>query len=282
MIHQTRGFRFHLTNNEMLLLLRHKAQGNIINPRPSPMIVERDFYSENSTPWIIFKQDDPWQTMVTEFEKLIKDTKYLYVITRLKKISASRNNITRTAGCGTWDGQTGKNYIKDKNKIIGFKKMFNFKSKIIEGNNNFGKCIMHEYHVDGDFLKGISNTNDYVICRIKWEFCSNDSNGGSETPLLSSSSSSVSETAATSSEGYIKNGGNLENINNEYFSGFDDLINIEEIINGDEGKFAEKEISFIGRVDHILTEEEDSEWGKFMIGARSSKRLDNLDLYFNS
>ncbi|KAI5640868.1 hypothetical protein M9H77_00037 [Catharanthus roseus] len=163
MIHQTIGFRFHPTDEEMLLLLRHKAQGNIINSRSSPMIVERDFYVENGTPWMIFKQDDPWQTM---------------------KISASRNNITRVAGCGTCDGQTGKNYIKsigDKNKIIGFKKMFNFKPKFVEGNNNYGKWIMHEYHLDGDFLKGISDTNVFVICRIKWEFCSNDSNGGLET-----------------------------------------------------------------------------------------------------
>ncbi|KAI5665169.1 hypothetical protein M9H77_24492 [Catharanthus roseus] len=282
MIHQTIGFRFHPTDEEMLLLLRHKAQGNTINPKLSAMIVERDFYSENGTPWIIFKQDDPWQTMVTESGKLIKDTKYLYVITRLKKISAYTNNIIRSAGCGTWDGQTGKNYIKDKNKIIGFKKMFHFKPKIVEGNNNYGKWIMHEYHLDGDFLKGISQTNDFVICRIKWEFCSNDSNGVSETPLLNSSSSSVSETAATSSESVIKNVGNLENINNESFPGFDDLINIEEIINGDEGKFGEKEIYFIEKVGHILTEEEDGEWGKFMIGTRSSKRLNNSDSYFDS
>ncbi|KAI5640869.1 hypothetical protein M9H77_00038 [Catharanthus roseus] len=274
MIHQTIGFRFHPTDEEMLLLLRHKAQGNIINSRSSPMIVERDFYFENGTPWMIFKQDDPWQTMVTESEKLIKDTKYLYVITRLKKISASRNNIIRVAGCGTCDGQTGKNYIKsieDKNKIIGFKKMFNFKPKFVEGNNNYGKWIMHEYHLDGDFLKGISDTNDFVICRIKWE-----------NPLLSSSSSSVSETAATSSEGVIKNGRNLESINNECFPRYDDLINIEEIINGDEGKFGEKDISFTEKVDHILTEEEDSEWGKFMIGTRSSKRLNNSDSCFDS
>ncbi|KAI5640867.1 hypothetical protein M9H77_00535 [Catharanthus roseus] len=282
MIHQMIGFRFHPTDEDMLLLLRHKAQGNTINPKLSPMIVERDFYSENGTPWIIFKQDDPWQTMVTESGKLIKDTKYLYVITRLKKISASKNNIIRAAGCGTWDGQTGKNYIKDKNKIIGFKKMFHFKPKTVEGNNNYGKWIMHEYHLDGDFLKGISQTNDFVICRIKWEFCSSDSNGVSETPLLNSSSSSVSEPAVTSSESVIKNVGNLENINNESFPGFDDLINIEEIINGDEGKFGEKEIYFIEKVDHILTEEEDGEWGKFMIGTRSSKRLNNSDSYFDS
>ncbi|KAI5650254.1 hypothetical protein M9H77_36259 [Catharanthus roseus] len=230
MIHQTIGFRFHPIDEEMLLLLRHKAQQNIINPRSCPMIVERHFYSENGTPWIIFKQDDPWQTLMTKSGKLIKDTKYLYIITRLKKIS--------------W--------------------------------------IMHEYHLDGDFLRRISQTNDYVICRIKWEFCSNDSNGGSETPLLSSSSSSVLETAAPISEGDIKNGRNLENINNEYFLGFDNLINIEEIINGDEGKFAEKEISFIERVDHILMEEEDSEWGKFMMGMRSGKRLNNSYSYLDS
>ncbi|KAI5659237.1 hypothetical protein M9H77_28030 [Catharanthus roseus] len=124
----------------MLLLLCHKARGNIINPWSSPMIVERDSYSENGTPWMIFKQDDAWQTIVTESEKLIKDIKYFYVIMRLKKISASKNSIVRVAV-------------------------------------------------------------------IKWEFCSNDSNGGLGTPLLSLSSSLVSENAATSSEGVIKDGG---------------------------------------------------------------------------
>ncbi|KAI5683665.1 hypothetical protein M9H77_04893 [Catharanthus roseus] len=158
------GYHFVPTDVEMLMLLRRRVEGMNICSR----VIERDMYGETATPWLIFRGDDPWETVGDiDSNKSTKDMKTLYVITKLKKIGNLKT--IRVAGCGTWDGQTGKTYIKMNNKKIGYKRMFNFKaSKKMEGaaNKSSDNWIMHEYHLDGEFLmKG--NCDDYVICRIK-------------------------------------------------------------------------------------------------------------------
>ncbi|KAI5683701.1 hypothetical protein M9H77_04929 [Catharanthus roseus] len=93
-------------------------------------------YGESATPWLIFRGDNRWETVPDiDSYKSTKDIKTLYVITKLKKIANLKTMLV--AGCGTWDGQTGKTYIEMNNNKIGYKKMFDFRaSKKMAGTAN--------------------------------------------------------------------------------------------------------------------------------------------------
>ncbi|KAL2548950.1 NAC transcription factor 25-like [Forsythia ovata] len=104
------GYRFEPTDEELIrFYLSEKAFGQ---PLPRSFIMEKELYGDNANPWDVFSDTDPWKTE-TKFDenetKSIKNT--IFVFTKLSKISPKR--ISRKAGCGLWDGQTGAITIND-------------------------------------------------------------------------------------------------------------------------------------------------------------------------
>ena len=156
------GFHFVPTDEELIFYYLNPKiiDKELITPYP---VIERDVYA--SEPWNIFNiQQDPWEIVNTYDKSDKKTAEYaIYVLTTLKMISKRR--VSRTAGCGTWKGQTKCQEIKDQNmKIIGFKKMlvFETKEKGKEMDENNTHWIMHEYSVSE-----IVGDGDYVLCMIK-------------------------------------------------------------------------------------------------------------------
>ncbi|KAL2552818.1 NAC domain-containing protein [Forsythia ovata] len=160
------GYRFEPTDEELIrFYLSEKALGQ---PLPRSSIVEKELYGDNANQWDVFSDIDPWK-METKFDKnetkSIKKT--IFVLTKLSKISPKR--ISRKAGCGLWDGQTGAITINNSQGIIiCSKKMLTFRTK---GDSNVtkihGHWIMHEYSLDGvSLINGLKFINDYVICKI--------------------------------------------------------------------------------------------------------------------
>ncbi|KAG8379143.1 hypothetical protein BUALT_Bualt07G0057500 [Buddleja alternifolia] len=135
------GFRFVQTEEELISsYLLKKAMGL---PLPSKHILEKDLYGEKASPWDVLSDvsEAYWDLHVPvnhDDEKEIKKVKKtIYVFTRLKRVNRRRGNA-RSAGCGTWKGQT-----------VGRKILFTFRVSL--------SC------------DEVKNNKDYVICRITRE-----------------------------------------------------------------------------------------------------------------
>ncbi|KAL0435131.1 UNVERIFIED_CONTAM: protein CUP-SHAPED COTYLEDON 1 [Sesamum radiatum] len=161
------GFHFAPTDQELITFyLSRKAMGLHLPWNP---VLEKTIYGETANPWDVFA-DVPWDTSDSTGEgKECKNVKsVIYVFTKLSKVSG-KTRIARTAGCGTWDGQTGARKIHNNSgQLIGHMKMFSYtvKNTPPDVRKQRDHWIMHEYSLAGVSLNGELPFKDYVICRI--------------------------------------------------------------------------------------------------------------------
>ncbi|KAL3510614.1 hypothetical protein ACH5RR_030015 [Cinchona calisaya] len=147
------GFYFRPSGEELINLLSLKVTNQKL---PHNTVVEKTLYGNDAEPWKVFNDDDNWQI----FDESGRDNtkRILYVFTKLSRMSA--NKIARTAGFGTWEGQSkAKDVLNDGgDQVIGSMKMLNF---VLNSGSEAIKngWIMHEYSLR-------EGSNDYVICRI--------------------------------------------------------------------------------------------------------------------
>ncbi|KAL3510613.1 hypothetical protein ACH5RR_030014 [Cinchona calisaya] len=145
-------FYFRPSGEQLINLLSLKVTNQKL---PHNIVVEKTLYGNEAEPWKVFNDDDNWQIFDESGRNNTKGM--LYVFTKLFSMSA--NKIARTAGFGTWEGQSkAKDVLKDGgNQVIGSTKTLNF---VLNSGSEAVKngWIMHEYSLrDG--------SNDYVICR---------------------------------------------------------------------------------------------------------------------
>ncbi|KAG5525702.1 hypothetical protein RHGRI_032109 [Rhododendron griersonianum] len=160
------GYRFTPTDQELVIdYLGSKSKGKAL---PCDVVFEREIYGTgNKAPWQIFTENDPW----TESS--------VYVLTKLIKARGSNKRIARTAGCGSWHGETGPEPIYDQQtspepihdqqtdpELIGYKRTLCFRTTGESGAMEKGRWIMHEFE---QWPKG-----EYVLCRIKRRYDSKD------------------------------------------------------------------------------------------------------------
>ncbi|KAI8531985.1 hypothetical protein RHMOL_Rhmol11G0177800 [Rhododendron molle] len=160
------GYRFRPTDQELVIdYLGRKSKGKSL---PCDAVFEREIYGTgNKAPWQIFTENDPW----TESS--------VYVLTKLIKARGSDKRIARTAGCGSWhgetspepiyDNQTGPEPIYDEQtdpEPIGYKRTLCFRTTDESGAMEKGRWIMHEFEQ--------SPKGEYVLCRIKRRYDSKD------------------------------------------------------------------------------------------------------------
>ncbi|KAK4416930.1 NAC domain-containing protein 60 [Sesamum alatum] len=162
------GFHFTPSDQELITFyLSRKAMGLELPWNP---LLEKTIYGENTDPWDVFS-DVQWDTSVTGAEgKECKNVKsVVYVFTKLSKVNG-KTRIARTAGCGTWDGQTGARKIyNNSGQLIGQMKMFTFTVKNPPSDGTKQRdhhWIMHEYSLAGVSLNCELPYKDYVMCRI--------------------------------------------------------------------------------------------------------------------
>ncbi|KAL0458951.1 UNVERIFIED_CONTAM: NAC domain-containing protein 60 [Sesamum latifolium] len=161
------GFHFAPSDQELITFyLSRKAMGLHLPWNP---LLEKTIYGETADPWNVFA-DVPWHTSVSSGEgKECKNVKsVIYVFTKLSKVSG-KIRIARTAGCGTWDGQTGaRNIYNNSGQLIGHMKTFTYtvKNTSPDVRKQRDHWIMHEYSLAGVSLNAELPYKDYVICRI--------------------------------------------------------------------------------------------------------------------
>ncbi|KAG6395663.1 hypothetical protein SASPL_141786 [Salvia splendens] len=156
-------------------------QGFALNPTPEKLIkgylipwvtgqnptwngvVEKDIYGDSS-PWEIFSDIESLYHSKMEEKGAIKYT--IFAFTTLVRARNSKR-VSRKAGKGTWDGQTGPMKIEDSNTgfIIGQSKMFTFGNS---GEADVGHWIMHEYSLSKELVmkSGRANAANLVVCKI--------------------------------------------------------------------------------------------------------------------
>ncbi|KAG5527878.1 hypothetical protein RHGRI_028717 [Rhododendron griersonianum] len=152
------GYVFRPTDEELLIhYLERKCKHLSL---PCNVVFERQIYGVgDKAPWQIFTKDDPWTENT------------VYVFTRLIKVTKNGERVARTAGCGTWHGETGLEYVTDdEGGVIGSKKTFCFRINnepgvIDEEGERKGHWIMHEYSLGGG--KSSAGNGEYVLCRIR-------------------------------------------------------------------------------------------------------------------
>ncbi|CAI9117998.1 OLC1v1019497C1 [Oldenlandia corymbosa var. corymbosa] len=154
------GKRFLPTDEE---LLNHFLRNKVANknlPAMSEMMIERDIYGKNATPWELFRDDDPslpWQQVVDSLGKLNEQEYVLYVFTKLTSVGkVGKKHKNRVAGCGSWHQNLPNEVTDQDGNKIGNKKIFKFKHRQ-EGIPT--KWIMYEYSLLGH--------EEYVLCKIK-------------------------------------------------------------------------------------------------------------------
>ncbi|KAG5554564.1 hypothetical protein RHGRI_012205 [Rhododendron griersonianum] len=159
------GYFFRPTDKQLLEdYLRRKSAGKSL---PCDVVIEREMYgASNKAPWQIFTDEDPWEiceTMDKKTDKL-KTEGTIYVFTTLIKASENSERIARTAGCGSWHGETALEPVLDKKGcVIGNKRMLCF--QITDESLKDCHWIMHEYSLPvGNATNG---KGEYVLCRIK-------------------------------------------------------------------------------------------------------------------
>ncbi|KAE9452215.1 hypothetical protein C3L33_15917, partial [Rhododendron williamsianum] len=159
------GYRFRPTNKELLDYLKKKSTNQTL---PCDVFIEREIYgADDKAPWQIFTDEDPWEICRTKDEKtnLWKTEGTIYVFTSL--IRGSGKKRPRTAGCGSWHGETALeqvlDMVKDGISLIGYKRILCFKisneTGAIDRSVTKGHWIMHEY--------SLPDGGDCVLCRIK-------------------------------------------------------------------------------------------------------------------
>ncbi|KAF7127420.1 hypothetical protein RHSIM_Rhsim11G0116700 [Rhododendron simsii] len=160
------GYRFTPTDQELVIdYLGSKSNGKAL---PCDVVFEREIYGTgNKAPWQIFTENDPW----------IESS--VYVLSKLIKAKGSDKRIARTAGCGSWHGETGPEPIYGQQtvlddeqtgpddeqtdpKLIGYKRTLCFRTTDESGAMENGRWIMHEFE---QWPKG-----EYVLCRIKRKY----------------------------------------------------------------------------------------------------------------
>ncbi|KAF7145071.1 hypothetical protein RHSIM_Rhsim04G0194200 [Rhododendron simsii] len=162
------GYRFRPTDEEILVdYLEKKATGQ---PLPCDVVMEREMYGAgDKDPWQIFTDKDPWEICETEDNKgKVKTEGTIYVFTTL--IKAGKSRIARTAGCGTWHGETAlEQVLDDEGCVIGNKRTLCFEitdeSGAMDKSVTGGHWIMHEYSLPGG--NAMARKGEYVLCRIK-------------------------------------------------------------------------------------------------------------------
>ncbi|KAI8561190.1 hypothetical protein RHMOL_Rhmol04G0318800 [Rhododendron molle] len=159
------GYFFRPTDKQLLEdYLRRKCAGKSL---PCDVVIEREMYGPgNKVPWQIFTNEDPWAICETKDKKTdkLKTEGTIYVFTTLIKASENSDRIARTAGCGSWHGETALEPVLDKKGcVIGNKRMLCF--QITEESLKECHWIMHEYSLPvGNATNG---KGEYVLCRIK-------------------------------------------------------------------------------------------------------------------
>ncbi|KAG5562877.1 hypothetical protein RHGRI_005569 [Rhododendron griersonianum] len=162
------GYRFRPTNKELLDYLKKKSTNQTL---PCDVFIEREIYgADDKAPWQIFTDEDPWEICRTKDEKtnLWKTEGTIYVFTSLIKGSGKKR--PRTAGCGSWHGETALeqvlDMVKDDISLIGYKRILCFKisneTGAIDRSVTKGHWIMHEY--------SLPDGGDCVLCRIKRDY----------------------------------------------------------------------------------------------------------------
>ncbi|XP_058216672.1 NAC domain-containing protein 67-like [Rhododendron vialii] len=166
------GYKFTPTDQELVIdYLEIKSKGKAL---PCDVVFEREIYGTgNKAPWQIFTKNDPWEEGS------------VYVLTKLIKATGSDKRTARTAGCGSWHGETGPVRILDKkHRVIGYKRMLRFRikngSEAMDESGEGGRWIMHEFSLYGG--NGTTSTrnkqspkgSEYVLCRIKKIYNSKD------------------------------------------------------------------------------------------------------------
>ncbi|XP_048135687.1 NAC domain-containing protein 2-like [Rhodamnia argentea] len=143
------GLRFLPTDDELFFdyLMRRLNRESL----PDPDIVrDCDVYG-GGDPWKIFGKD--------------RDEKF-YVFTMLKKKNKSR--VDRTAGSGTWKGEQSYKIKGSHGEVVGYKKLFTFRSKTSSSAEadkaDNGHWIMYEYS------KHPYNDTECVLCVISNKF----------------------------------------------------------------------------------------------------------------
>ncbi|KAG5549220.1 hypothetical protein RHGRI_014544 [Rhododendron griersonianum] len=166
------GYLFRPTDQELLLKYLDKKITD--EALPCGVVIEREIYgSGDKAPWQIFtdEEEDPWEICKTKDKKtnLWKTEGTIYVFTTL--IKAGGKKISRTAGYGSWHGETAREDVKnDKDITIGYKRMLCFEiaaDEPIAMDRPVKKShwIMHEYSLrDGNTDE---SRGEYVLCRIK-------------------------------------------------------------------------------------------------------------------
>ncbi|XP_058216956.1 NAC transcription factor 29-like [Rhododendron vialii] len=145
------GYRFRPTNKELLDFLKKKSMDQTL---PCDVFIECEIYGANDkAPWQIFTDEDPWEICRTKDEKanLWKTKGTIYVFTSLIKGSGKKR--PRTAGCGSWHGESALEQVleidKDNISLIGYKRILCFKISnemgAIDRSVTKGHWIMHEY-----------------------------------------------------------------------------------------------------------------------------------------
>ncbi|KAI8532002.1 hypothetical protein RHMOL_Rhmol11G0179300 [Rhododendron molle] len=161
------GYKFRPTDQELVIdYLRKKSKG--AEALPCDVVLERDIYGTgNKAPWQIFTKNDLWEECS------------VYVLTKLIKARGSDKRIARTAGCGSWHGETGPEPIYDVQtdpEPIGYKRMLRFQitneSGAMDESVGKGYWTMHEFSLrpDGNSTSSTrkqSPKGEYVLCRIK-------------------------------------------------------------------------------------------------------------------
>ena len=158
------GFRFRPSEEELISLLWLKVTNQLDE---TDHVKEKILYGEGAEPWDVLGDDDVRWQFCDDSGKGASTKRMVYVFTKLRKLSAKKT--ARTAGLGTWDGET-KSYPVEgmiTGEKIGSRKMLsyvlNFGSIGVKGG-----WIMHEYSLDGASLNELNSSHniDYVLCRI--------------------------------------------------------------------------------------------------------------------
>ncbi|XP_024164415.1 NAC domain-containing protein 26-like [Rosa chinensis] len=150
------GFKFLPTNEELLgYYLLNKVRGK---PFKYDSRVMNEFNLYKTEPW------DLW----TRFGgPRLNQGEDLFIFTELKKVNDNGSNVSRTAGSGTWKGDTAGAKVydsEDKKKILGSWKRFHYVPN--EPNEN-GSWIMFEYKLDDSLIPKSCIGRDLVLCRIR-------------------------------------------------------------------------------------------------------------------
>lgn len=103
------GCRFRPTEEELISLLWPKITNQL---QETDDVKEMTLNGEGASPWRVFGDDNAihWQ-IFDENEKKASTKEMVYVFTKLTKLNDKRT--ARTAGSGTWEGETKKTPVEN-------------------------------------------------------------------------------------------------------------------------------------------------------------------------